>query len=303
MRPGACNMLSDKRRLAEYLTEHGLVGLAPPTAKAPQELREGRCSKDLQSLSDSDFAESLWFLKHARMDEGEGVTVHVGRDVCFEAWSALPDSEHVDYVAQLEVPRPLLDSSRRKLTFRVYVVLGVIPVPSTEDGRPNGKAWSLANRLFTCRTHPKPYDPSVPDLSRHVNAVIGKDGVTFSLGKDKVPEDRVWPALRRMLIALVSPVLERLSSEEVREPDGAGALAFDMLGVDFLLDADYRPWLIEANQKPTMNPAADSDVTALRKSILDELLATVLDAPLSSRCLCQCAQGAGAWELLTTWNW
>mmetsp|Transcript_133179 Transcript_133179/g.414094 ORF Transcript_133179/g.414094 Transcript_133179/m.414094 type:complete len:117 (+) Transcript_133179:315-665(+) len=84
---------------------------------------------------------------------------------------------------------------------------------------------------------------------------------------------------------------------------GAGSLGFDLLGVDVLVDADFRPWLLEVNLLPSLSPVeGDSEATAHREAVVEDVLAGVLDASRDAGCLWAAGTPAGAWEPLAAWE-
>mmetsp|Transcript_52788 Transcript_52788/g.147035 ORF Transcript_52788/g.147035 Transcript_52788/m.147035 type:complete len:367 (+) Transcript_52788:64-1164(+) len=285
MRPGACNILSDKKRLALYLEEFGLTHWAPLTLTHPLEpLRHG---------SDASFDdERLWFLKHVREDCGRGVNVHWGLNACRDAWLAMPPSEHENYVAQQGVPRLLLDDDNRKMTVRMYVLLGF--ARSVDDGR--GSAWSFLHHICVSRSHPLPYDPSDPDVDRHVTSVSWLHGrVLPHVGHDALTQ---VPRCKEMFAELTRPVLKRWLASEFRSPEGAGQVSFDLLGADVLVDCNLRPWLIEFNQLPDLHLIGDSTLRAARASIVNDVFKKVLDNTVAAGCVHASTEGCEAWEPL-----
>ena len=185
LRPlGACAELGDKKRLAMYLERCGLSMWAPLTIFTPH---------DMSKYGDCD-SRVLWFLKHARKERNEGVSVHLGAKTCQSAWLAVAQEEQDDYVAQREVPAVLLDEEDRKLTFRIYLLLVAQHKGSS--------AMALVRREFICRSHPAVYDASDPDSSRHVHSTLdvfkdvqGRSSKTFSQCA------AVWPAMLSMFKA------------------------------------------------------------------------------------------------------
>ena len=152
--------LGDKKRLAMYLERCGLSMWPPLTVFTPHDMsRYGECDSRV-----------LWFLKHARKERNEGVSVHLGAKTCQSAWMAVAQEEQDNYVAQREVPAVLLDEEDRKLTFRIYLLLVAQHELSS--------AMALVRREFICRSHPAAYDAADPDSSRHVHSTLDvfKDG-------------------------------------------------------------------------------------------------------------------------------
>lgn len=294
---GAAAELSHKGRLAAYLASHGLSAWAPPTARSARELEAGG---RLEAEDRGD--RRLWFLKHAEVDGNAGVTVHRGRAACSAAWLAAGE-EAGKYVAQPEVADPLLDELGRKVTLRVFVLVAAI-VDSAEDGATR-LAWAHVRREFLCRKHPKPYDSQDPDLGRHVHSAVGEfEGVACELGSHWPHRECTWPAIRQLLTECLEPFLPKLArSKEVPQPDGTGALEFDLLGVDVLVDARFRPWFIEVNLLPALSPVhGDTAATAHREAVVEDVLAIVLDPALRSGCLRTALAPGHAWEQLACWE-
>eukprot|EP00927_Polykrikos_kofoidii_P027127 TRINITY_DN23982_c0_g1_i1.p1 TRINITY_DN23982_c0_g1~~TRINITY_DN23982_c0_g1_i1.p1 ORF type:complete len:393 (-),score=35.38 TRINITY_DN23982_c0_g1_i1:17-1144(-) len=287
IRPGACNVLSDKRRLAAYLQEFCLTHWAPLTLTHPLEPFPGT------SATSAD--ESLWFLKHVREDGGRGVSVHLGLQACRDAWLAMPQPEHDSYVAQHGVRGLFVDEENRKMTVRVFVLAGL--VRSTDDGR--ARAWSFLHHNCVSRAHPLPYDPSDPHIDRHVTSVSARLGkVRSRVGHEALPHIEVWPRMQQMFAELMRPLLQNWLTTELPSPQQAGVVSFDLLGADVLVDSDFRPWLIEFNQLPDMQLMGDPAVSAARASIVNDLLEKVLHSTVAAGCFHASTDGCEAWEPL-----
>ena len=182
-RLGVCAELGDKKRLAMFLERCGLTTWAPLTILLPE---------DMSRIGESD-SKTLWFLKHARKERNEGVSVHLGPRACHNAWISEEDQD--DYIAQCEVPRVLLDEAGRKLTFRIYLLL-------MSRGHEASSTMALVRREFICRSHPAPYDAADPNPARHVHSTLDTfEGVEGRSSRTFAQAAVVWPAILNMLQA------------------------------------------------------------------------------------------------------
>ena len=185
LRPiGACAELGDKKRLAMFLERCGLCMWSPLTAVT---------MRDMASFVPSDGGPVLWFLKHARKQRNEGVSVHLGAQECQRAWLSVSPDEQDDYIAQQEVPSVLLDNAGRKMTFRIYLLM------MSRLRETSSSALALARREFICRSHPAPYDPMDPDAARHVHSTLDVfEGVQGRSSRAFAQAEEVWPAVLSM---------------------------------------------------------------------------------------------------------
>ena len=51
---------------------------------------------------------------------------------------------------------------------------------------------------------------------------------------------------------------------------------FELLGYDFMIDTDFKPWLIEVNTNPCLETSS-SDLVRIISSLLDNTLAIAID--------------------------
>lgn len=288
--PSSVRELTDKGRFADYLLENDLLGWAPATVLSKRELLSfsGRGSS-----SES----GVWFLKHVLMTRNEGVTVHKNRDACLEAWMAVAEAESGNYLAQQGVPRLLLDRTGRKVTLRLYILL----MAHLQPAIPLASAFVL--RDFVCRVHPEIFDPQDPDPEKHVTSTLGVAGVKYLPGADWAHCASVWPNIRQMLSECLEPFLVSFSASESRVDDGpvgARSLTFDLLGADVVVDADFKPWLLEFNRMPQLAALPDQImISSAREKVMENILGAVLDPFMKTRCLCIAPQVyPEAWELV-----
>ncbi|CAJ1373719.1 unnamed protein product [Effrenium voratum] len=271
----ACGELGDKQRLALYLAKADAAEWAPRTLLSPgAEVNEPE--------------QKLWFLKHARRERNEGVSVFLGFSACRAAWLSLHAE---DYVAQQEVADLLLDDQGRKMTLRVYVLL-----LSGRDSSGSRRA-ALARREFVCRSHPAAYDANDPDMRRHVNSTLDSDKLVSCVASSGWRHaNSVWPQMLEMFEACLGPFL---SADALSRDEGLG---FEVLGADVVVDRNLRPWLLEFNQGPAlMAIKGKPEASAARKAVLEDVLKVVLDPVLQTGCLDEVwstASLSDAWDVV-----
>lgn len=71
------------------------------------------------------------------------------------------------------------------------------------------------------------------------------------IGKELVWDHLTYPAMKKSIVGIMLTYQDSLSHSKN---------CFELYGCDFILDKDYRPWLIEINQGPDLNPT--TQVTA-----------------------------------------
>ncbi|CAJ1359432.1 unnamed protein product [Effrenium voratum] len=288
--PPGC--LGGKRALASHLQRLRLEALGPPTFLSPQSLRKCleprvRFAGLVEGVVSEATADGLWFLKHSTMDRNEGVICFKGATNMLAHWDKLPKSQRSRYVAQAEVPRPMLLEGR-KMMVRAYVVT-----------LPQGRCF--LNRELLLKGHPQPYDSQDPDPLRHVISCVKYDGVISARGTLWPHYAKVWPKVSKMMTAVLGPaaVGHRKYPFSLRDDSmmdilcnhiaaqcqdlcswlrwgsKAGALLYNLMGVDIIVDQDdLRPWLIELNPGPAMGiDQRDPLATELRAEVMEEISA------------------------------
>ncbi|CAK0791855.1 unnamed protein product [Prorocentrum cordatum] len=286
--PSSVRELTDKARLADYLLENGFLDFAPVTMMSKQELSSSSCGQDMDESG-------VWFLKHVLMARNEGVTVHKNRDACLEAWLAVPEAECGNYLAQQGVPRLLLDQTGRKVTLRLYILI----MAHLQHAVPFASAF--VRRDFACRVHPDTFDPEDPDPEKHVTSTLGVAGVQYLSGADWAHCASVWPNIRQMMSECLQPFLVSFAASERRVvdgPAGARSLTFDLLGADVVVDADFKPWLLEFNRMPQLAAVPGHTlISSAREAVIEDMLGAVLDQVMKARCLCSAPQDfPEAWD-------
>ncbi|CAE7938155.1 unnamed protein product, partial [Symbiodinium necroappetens] len=291
--------LGGKRALALHLQRLKREALAPMTFLSPDALRKSleprvRFAGIVQGVVSEARADGLWFLKHSTMDRNEGVTCYKGARELLRAWEKMKRKERGRYVAQAEVQRPLLMEGR-KMVVRAYVIT-----------LPGGRCFM--NRELLLKGHPMSYDPTDPDPLRHVVSCVKYDGVVSMRGTGWTHYEKVWPKLAKMMTTVLSHV-EGAGKVPFALPDDtlldlfchrvvqkyqdlldwmrwgskAGALLYNFMGADIIVDEDLRPWLLELNPGPAMGfDQRDPQATQLRAEVMEDLCQFLLDPLLRS---------------------
>eukprot|EP00434_Breviolum_minutum_P031214 symbB.v1.2.027605.t1/scaffold2843.1/size69054/3 len=292
--------LGGKRALAKHLKYIQRESLAPMTFLNPHLLRKSleprvKFQGVVQGVVSEAKAEGLWFLKHSTMDRNEGVMCFKGVRNLLAHWDKMPKAQRGFYVAQAEVPRPMLMDGR-KMMIRAYVIT-----------LPEGRCFM--NRELLLKGHPRAYDPKDADPLRHVISCVKYDGVTSARGTEWQHYEKVWPKISKMMTAILGPsavgtgrlpftlrddsmldlVCHRISDRckdiysYLRWGRKAGVLPYNLLGVDIIVDQDLRPWLIELNPGPAMGiDQKDPLATKLRADVMEDLCRLLLDPLLRS---------------------
>lgn len=304
--PPGC--LGGKRALWIHLGANGLEDLSPTTFLNPAALRK---ALQLHAQVPPSMAAGLWFLKHSSMDRNEGVTCFKGARDLLNYWeTSVPKAERLRYVAQAEVQRPLL-LNERKLMLRAYVVT-----------LPNGRCF--LNRELLLKCHPRPYDPETADPEVQIISCTQYEGVTAIRGTDWPEYHKVWPKICRMLKACLGPKAmvggKALANSALPEPKRdffgrvedlidwlrgktkAGALLYNLIGVDIIVDQDLRCWLIEMNPGPQMGiDEKEGLASELRANVMEDLCALLVD-PLLRMAQRASKSKTGRWASLSRTN-
>lgn len=83
-----------------------------------------------------------------------------------------------------------------------------------------------------------------------------------NIGKELVWDNLTYPAMKKTIVGIMLTYQDSLAQSKN---------CFELYGCDFVLDKDYKPWLIEINQGPDLNPT--TQVTA---KICPEVIEDVL---------------------------
>jgi len=217
-------------------------GFLPPSFLLPRDLGSWRRWRDSAGCGGPPERRCLWVLK-ANKHLGKGIAVLPREEAEREATA--PDRKYV--LAQKYVGNPLLVNGR-KFGIRLWVVM--------TSARPlRGYVHERGLVLFSSEE----YSASAPNGSTagHLtNAFQNAEGVVWALEDLRAhlgdAFGALWESLRRISgLVLAAAVDEcRRAAAAVKLRPGSG---FQLLGLDFLIGADLRAWLIEANGTPSMS--------------------------------------------------
>ncbi|XP_026328451.1 tubulin glycylase 3A-like isoform X2 [Hyposmocoma kahamanoa] len=93
------------------------------------------------------------------------------------------------------------------------------------------------------------------------------------IGKELVWDHLTYPAMKKAIVGIMLTYQDSLSPSKN---------CFELYGCDFILDKDYRPWLIEINQGPDLNPT--TQVTAkICPEVIEDIIKVVIDYACNPR--------------------
>jgi hypothetical protein len=247
-----------------------LYDFFPRSFSMPEEREEWRAAADASP-------QTIWIQKPKALSAGRGV--ELVRDL-----DAVPNGPEWMVQEYLSSPH-LLDGY--KYTLRLYVLLlSLDPLEALlyREGfckfasrrfRLDGDA--LADR-FIHLTNPDVLrdDPETPVSSRNLTHA----GYRARLRSDGIDDEALWRRIRRAvaltLIAARGAMLARMRADDVGPYRG-----FELLGLDVLIDAQLRPWLIECNLLPSLTVEADASTpsaraeTAVKRGVIADTLAAL----------------------------
>lgn len=84
----------------------------------------------------------------------------------------------------------------------------------------------------------------------------------YNIGKENVWENIIYPGMRKSIVGSMLSSQDSMSFSKNR---------FELYGCDFILDKEYKPWLIEINSCPDLNPT-----TTVTAKICPEVIADII---------------------------
>jgi len=209
------------------------------------------------------------------------------------------------YIIQESVKRPLLIQGGRKFCLRAFVLVLVRPLPLLGDVGSSDVAASNSRELevyLSSLHHTRPMKAPFDPLSRD-GRVLWEDTTTlFCSAADgsQYPAER-WherqfprlkEAVRRIMGAFPmidpqelvdSPGFKGFHGKSPKPtpqpiPHDEGRIA--IMGFDFMIDEDDKPWLLEINSICNMQNTKTSEVDTRNKTLMAEALYDMVLAPL-----------------------
>jgi len=265
------------------------------------ELRESMAKNEERNETEKEW----WILKPGMSDRGQGIRLFSSEDQLreiFEEWEEDSDDEesgseqdevpektpesHDDgivtsqlrhFMAQPYIDPPLLlpSSSNRKFHIRTYVLA---------TGSLQVYVFKEMLALFAAKSYCQPHeeDDEIKDLARHLTNTCFQEGGSSNEGSVR----RFWD-LDHHVPGLSADWKEKIFEQicavtgEVFEAAARGMMvhfqtlpnAFELFGVDFLVDASGDVWLLELNAYPDFGQTGED----LRETVVGRLFEETVD--------------------------
>ena len=219
---------------------------------------------------------NMWLLKPAALNQGRGIEVcRTIKEINSILRSKLPNSV---WLVQKYIEKPLLFKSR-KFDFRIWAVA-------------TGKNDFFYYKHGYLRTSSSEYDPHATDNYIHLtNNCLQKFGENYGVHEKgntlefKAFQDYLDEYFPQYQINFWTHILPRIKdlmidsylSGKRQMHKGKRNRVFELFGFDFLIDEDFRVWLLEVNTNPYLG-IPNEYIEKLLPIMLDDLLAIVLDA-------------------------
>jgi hypothetical protein len=188
---------------------------------------------------------SMWFLKENSRNYGQGI------DVCSTAEEALEIAARNEaekpgggreYVLQPHIVNPLLYLDTYKFHIRVYALIMLTPS--------NRYPRNFAHVSGKMPISTKPWSPDTNDKTVQI---------TTARGEFKYEAWEHYRTVHPKLLDTTAVLLDQLESK-IGPQAWAGRAAFELLGLDFMLDRDFTPYLLEANTGPVLKVEDDMEL-------------------------------------------
>mmetsp|Transcript_13307 Transcript_13307/g.25002 ORF Transcript_13307/g.25002 Transcript_13307/m.25002 type:complete len:961 (+) Transcript_13307:506-3388(+) len=237
------------------------------------EIQVGKSS--LERLPAKHCGENMWLVKPAALNQGKGIEVcHTLKEIKDVLRSKPPQTI---WVVQKYVERPLLFHGR-KFDIRVWALA-------------TAKKELFFYKQGYLRTSSFDYDTSVSDNYVHLtNNCLQKwgdhygkheTGNTLSFEAFQHYLDEKFPDLnldvnRHFIKRIKDLIIDSYLSAKKIIHKSKRRSAFELLGFDFLVDEDFRVWLIEVNTNPYLG-IPNEFIADLLPKMIDDMLKIVLD--------------------------
>jgi hypothetical protein len=220
-------------------------------------------------------SKNMWLLKPAALNQGRGIEVcRSVKEINTILKSKLP---HSLWLVQKYIERPLLFKGR-KFDIRVWAFA-------------TAKHDLFYYKHGYLRTSSSEYDPHASDNYIHLtNNCLQKFGDNYgafekgnTLPFQAFQEylDQYFPQFNINFWTMILPrikdlIIDSYLSGKRQMLKGKRNRVFELFGYDFLIDEDFRVWLIEVNTNPYLG-IPNEYIEGLLPVMLDDLLALVLD--------------------------
>jgi hypothetical protein len=224
---------------------------------------------------------NMWLVKPAALNQGRGIEIcHNIKEVKVILGSKLPNTL---WVVQKYIERPLLFYGR-KFDIRMWAIA-------------TGKNEFFYYRHGYLRTSSSEYDTSAKDNYIHLtNNCLQKygdqygmheKGNTLSFQSFQAFLDKEFPELKidfwqHILPRMKDLMIDSFMSAKKHIRKGKRKQIFELLGFDFLIDEDFRVWLIEVNTNPYLG-IPNEYIADLLPKMIDDMLAITVDIYVSPK--------------------
>ncbi len=238
------DILDDKITFYQFLKKKHLLNNIPPTYLT---------INDVVGESDESLLR-LWFLKHRNGTEGKQVWAYRKKEDLLKFFTK-PNIIN-NYVVQKEVEDLFLVFGH-KFSLRVFALIH------------NKKLYVY--REFIGKIHPKLYNTTDERKDVHITAIAGS-GVLPIRGTLWAEYDSVYPAIKKVIQKTVPAFFDALN-DDVEDQ-------YSLLGIDFLIDRNLKPWIIEFNSYPSLWDDTDQASMYIKKEVINDMYGLLIDPVL-----------------------
>ena len=173
----------------------------------------------------------IWYLKYALGTEGNFMWCYLSFDelIPYATKSGVMDT----YIIQKEIPNPLLILNR-KFDFRVFCLV-------------------INHRLYVytkvlTKLHPDPYDKLSRDRGVHYESSNADKMITFDAVEELENFDSTFVKIKDIMKKVINHFFKEIPSSSNSE----SMVRWGIYGIDFIVDTDEKPWLLEINTYPSL---------------------------------------------------
>ncbi len=221
--------------------------------------------------------QNIWLLKPANMNQGRGIEIIKNLREFRSSLAIKPP--HTQWVIQKYIERPLL-YKERKFDIRVWaLVTDSVDVFLYKDGyiRTSSEQYSLDSNLNYVHLTNNCLQVNGENYSKHepgntLSFEAFKQYLAENCGSHAVNfEEHILLRIKDLIIDTVLAVRQGIIAPAKKRGSN-----FELLGYDFMIDEDFRVWLIEVNTNPYLG-IPNTYIKTILPLMLDSLLALALD--------------------------
>ena len=232
------DILDDKKLCYQHLRDRKLLDNIPKTYLTVDEvLAEEHIS-----------SEYLWFLKHRTSTEGKHVWIYRRREDLLKYFGDSNITEH--YIVQREVEDSFLVFGH-KFVLRVFVLIH------------NKKLYIY--KEFIGKMQSKPYSNTGEERDIHIHSIPVPDSKTQVMairGTLWAEYEKVYPSIKKVCGQVIRAFFDVLNDNGNQ---------YSLLGIDLVMDREYKPWIIEINSHPSLWSDTGQASTFIKKEIVKDL--------------------------------